>query len=259
MSHPIVSVIIPAYNSADTIENCIDSVLRQTVSIFEIIVINDGSTDNTVEVITKFIEKNNQKNLYLISQPNGGPAKARNKGIIAAKGDWIAFLDADDSWLPQKLEKQAQVIAKFPACSIIGTQLFSDNKRITDVCFEYVTFSDMLFQNRFFTSSVIVKKNVLTQFFFDEIKKYSEDYKLWLQIIHRYKGVVLKDGLVIYAENQPRFKRKSLSNNFWKMEINELRNYIFLYQQKYLNVFLLVPVILFSLMKFFKRYFLSIF
>ena len=98
---PLVSIIIPTYNSASFITEAIDSCLMQTYTKFEIIVINDGSTDNTDEVVLKYIDK-----ITYIKQENAGAARARNLGIAEAKGDYIAFLDADDLWSEDKIQNK---------------------------------------------------------------------------------------------------------------------------------------------------------
>lgn len=102
---PRVSVIIPAYNSAWCIRRAVESVLGQTYRDFELIVVNDGSDDGTEQVLAAFGDR-----LRLISKPNGGLSSARNAGIAAASGEFVAFLDTDDCWLPGKLERQVQLM-----------------------------------------------------------------------------------------------------------------------------------------------------
>lgn len=246
-----ISVIIPAYNSASYIEQCINSALNQTIPIFEIIVINDGSTDATEEISLRIEEKSkNNTIIKIINQANGGPSKARNRGIKESKGDWIAFLDADDRWLPEKIEQQVSILYDNPNCKIIGTPIFSYRKKIF---YKKISFEEMLFKNYFFTSSVLVKKDLLSDISFDEKKKYSEDYKLWLQIIKRNEGIIMYQELVVYAENQNRYKRKSLSNCLWKMEKAELSNFYYLLKEESINIITFIIISLFSLMKFFKR------
>ena len=104
-----ISVVIPAYNAEQHIGRAIDSVLAQTRPADEIIVIDDGSTDATAEVIRSFGDR-----VTLIQQKNAGVSVARNTGIEAATGDWIAFLDADDEWLPEKLKRQAEHLSRNP-------------------------------------------------------------------------------------------------------------------------------------------------
>ncbi len=104
---PTVSVVIPAYNSSDVISEAIESVLSQTYKDFEIIVVDDGGTDNTEEIIRSYDFPVNY-----IKQENGGAAVARNTGMHAARGDYIALLDSDDIWLPSKLEKQIEFLER---------------------------------------------------------------------------------------------------------------------------------------------------
>ena len=106
MRYPTVSVIVTCYNYAQYLEGCLRSILNQTYQDFELLIINDGSTDNTDEVVARFLD--NEKIRY-IKQNNTGQAIATNNGIMAASGELIAFLDADDLWEPTKLEKQVKL------------------------------------------------------------------------------------------------------------------------------------------------------
>ena len=107
---PGISVIIPSYNSAAYLPAAIDSALNQTVAPLEVIVVNDGSTDETPQVLERY-----QGRIVTITQENRGLSGARNRGIAAAGGNLVAFLDADDVWLPEKLEKQIEVPQRTPA------------------------------------------------------------------------------------------------------------------------------------------------
>jgi glycosyltransferase involved in cell wall biosynthesis len=108
-NNPLVSVIIPTYNRASYVTEAIDSVLVQTYADYEIIVVDDGSTDNTQDVLRPYLDR-----IVYIYQPNAGVSAARNTGILAAKGEWIAFLDSDDIWLPQKLETHVSAVHDHP-------------------------------------------------------------------------------------------------------------------------------------------------
>jgi len=112
---PFISVVIPTFNRAQQVQNALRSVLAQTYAEFEVIVVDDGSTDTTREAVERFISEQDGKGKQIryFSQPNQGPSTARNKGIAEARGDWIAFLDSDDVWLPEKLEWQLRAIEKF--------------------------------------------------------------------------------------------------------------------------------------------------
>ena len=114
-STPGISVVIPAYNAARLIGAAIESVLAQTRPVAEIVVVDDGSTDGTAEVATGFGEQ-----VRCLRQDNAGPSAARNTGIEAATGEWIAFLDTDDSWLPSKVEAELEVLTAHPELAWIG-------------------------------------------------------------------------------------------------------------------------------------------
>ena len=105
-----ISVVIPMYNASQSIVKALDSVKYQTYKCtYQILVVNDGSEDCSKETVEKYILENPQMNITLIDQPNGGVSKARNEGLKRATGDYIAFLDSDDEWLPEKIEKQISV------------------------------------------------------------------------------------------------------------------------------------------------------
>jgi len=122
MNETSVSVVIPAYNAANTLGRAIDSVLNQTVPVHEIIVVDDGSSDRTNEVARRYGPAVN-----LIEQANSRTAAARNRGIEAASGAFIAFLDADDFWEPEKTERQLAVFAKHPNVAVVGGRFFSQH------------------------------------------------------------------------------------------------------------------------------------
>jgi glycosyltransferase involved in cell wall biosynthesis len=127
MTKPSISVVIPAYNRAKTINYCLDSVLAQTYSPLEVIVVDDCSTDNTVKVVMGCKEPGIR---CIVLEKNSGAQAARNRGIHAAKGDWIAFQDSDDEWHQEKLEKQVDVLAKmnFDPWTVVHTDaLWVDN------------------------------------------------------------------------------------------------------------------------------------
>jgi glycosyltransferase involved in cell wall biosynthesis len=115
-SPPLVSVVMPAYNVAWCITKAIDSVLAQHHSQIELIIVDDGSTDNTAEVLKSYGDR-----IRVLHQPNSGQSSARNTGIRAARGKYIAFLDADDWWLPEKLQQQVELLEKFPHLGFCST------------------------------------------------------------------------------------------------------------------------------------------
>jgi glycosyltransferase involved in cell wall biosynthesis len=161
---PMISVIIPVYNAAAFICNALDSVRSQTFRDYEIIVVDDGSTDNTVSIV------NNFPNIRLFHQANQGCGAARNRGVDEAQGEYLAFLDADDIWHPQKLEIQMQVVREIGDFSILATGFtkFNDYQRtgrrktfqIEKPPVRRISFNDLLQHWVYLPSSILVSKKV---------------------------------------------------------------------------------------------------
>lgn len=216
--NPLVSVVIPAYNAVETIIACVKSVLEQTYKYIEIIVIDDGSTDATRRVLEEYQRVVCISNLQIISQENSGPSKARNLGIKLAKGEFIAFLDADDLWVPTKIEKQLHVFEMYPSATLVGT--LSYGSMYPDGSIVEVSINKLIYRNYFTTSTIICRRWVFENLRFNESQRYSEDYRLWMEVVSKYGGAwVLKENLVIYANHKKRFGEKGLSANLWEMKI----------------------------------------
>jgi len=115
--NPLVSVVIPVYNSAEYIVETIKSALAQHYKPFEVIVVDDGSTDNTKDLLEPYLHR-----ISYLYKENGGPASARNTGVNNAKGEYIAFLDADDLWMPEKLARQMDVFNQDKSIGLVHTQ-----------------------------------------------------------------------------------------------------------------------------------------
>ena len=195
MSNPLqISVVIPAYNSEGFVARAIESIQRQTYPVLEILVVDDGSKDRTAEVAAAC-----GPTVRVIRQPNGGPAAARNHGVRESKGDWIALLDADDTWLPNKLEKQ--VAALQPDTDLVHTFCIIDpSAAITP---EVINFESLWRKNVIGTSTVLMKKSVFQAAGgFDEDRSIMavEDYNLWLRMVHRgAKVLTLREALCDYT------------------------------------------------------------
>ncbi len=182
---PLVSVVIPTYNRAHYIAEALDSVLNQTYSRYEIIVINDGSKDNTEEILAPY-----KGRIRLINQKNAGLSAARNAGIRASTGDLIAFLDDDDRWQPHKLAVQVPLFAD-PKVNLVHTagRFFDDSNGWDNVqFFGDVDFHDLLAMKIIYVQTVIVRKTVMNEIgFFDETIPAGEDVDMWLRIASKYK------------------------------------------------------------------------
>jgi glycosyltransferase involved in cell wall biosynthesis len=207
-SGPAVSVIIPAYNAAAHIDVALASVFAQTFTDFEVIVINDGSPDS--ELLERAMTPYLSRILYL-KQQNRGPGAARNLGIHKARGVFLAFLDSDDSWLPDYLSEQIAFLRGDPACDMVYSDaLFTGNtpssgRRFMDLCPSNgpVSFLSLLLeQTQVNTSGTVVRRRtVLDAGLFDENFRWAEDHDLWLRIAHRggyigYQRKVLGHHLV---------------------------------------------------------------
>ena len=212
MTADTVSVIIPAYNAATHIRRAVDSALAQTRAPLEILVVDDGSRDRTAEVVAAMPAP-----VRLIRKPNGGPATARNLGAAQARGDWLALLDADDWWFPEKLASQLA----FGADTTIGmVHCLPDhrNERVPD----QLTFAHLWERNLVINSSVLIRRATFdTLGGFNEAKELIsvEDYNLWIRVAaSAWRIVTCPQVLVHYtrgigiSSNSERFMRASLFN-----------------------------------------------
>jgi len=264
-SHVPVSVVIPCYCCSETIERAVSSVINQTQLPVEIWLVDDASPDDgrTLNKLHKLKGKyTGTVQIEIIALPvNGGPSVARNAGWDAATQPYIAFLDADDAWHPQKLEIQYGWMKEHPEIVLTGHQYLwlkedsfpqsgeplpkaeeSQVRRITKLA--------LLFSNRFSTPSVMLKNEL--PFRFEPQKRYSEDYLLWLQItLSGYQGAFL-DLPLAYLYKAP-YGEDGLSSNLWSMEKGELDTYYQVYKEGYINLFACLLFVLFSLIKFCRR------
>ncbi len=199
-----ISVIIPAYNSASYICRAIDSVLAQTFPAHEIIVVDDGSTDTTSDKVASYGDR-----VRLIRQLNAGPGAARNRGIEAATGNWIAFLDADDEYLPDRLKSSVELLESNPDLAwCAGNYIkYLDKNNMPDTTYHksdsvvYDDFFQALLKGDFVcTITVLVKKTVLLDcgLFRTDIR-YGEDTDLWWRLGYSYPAYgYIRQPLAIY-------------------------------------------------------------
>jgi glycosyltransferase involved in cell wall biosynthesis len=204
-----IDVIIPVYNGKKFILQALDSVVHQTLSPSKIIVVDDGSTDKTHELITEFA-KTSGVEIQIIKKENGGLSSARNAGIKASTADFIAFLDADDVWVNNKLEKQLEVFksTEFGNLGLVYCKydLINEGGEKTtgyvlplDKKFRGYVFSKMLAANKILSSGsgVLIKKEVLENAgFFDEELKFGEDWDMWIRIAEKFEVDYVDETLV---------------------------------------------------------------
>ena len=196
----LISVVIPMYNASGTIVRVLDSVKNQTLKCnYEILVVNDGSKDNSQSVVEKYISENDSLNVILINQVNGGVSTARNTGLRASTGDYIAFLDADDYWHENKIEKQ-MIFLKKGFNFICGLR---NNERITfpykiENGYAHISLNKLLIKVVGQTSTAIFDKSVIQNSgLFDESQRYSEDANFWMKISKNNKMIILDEILVL--------------------------------------------------------------
>jgi glycosyltransferase involved in cell wall biosynthesis len=196
---PLINIIIPTYNRELTIKRAIDSVLNQTYTNFKLIVIDDGSSDNTKQILDSYKNK-----IIYYYQENKGVSSARNKGIKLSKGEYIAFLDSDDEWKKNKLEKQIDFFNKNPEYKICQTNeiwirnnLHLNQKKIHQKQQGWI-FEPCLKLCLISPSNVIIHKDIFSHIgLFDETLPACEDYDLWLRITLHYPIGLLEEKLAI--------------------------------------------------------------
>jgi len=248
---PLVSVVIPVYNVARYIEEAIHSVLQQTFTGFEIIVVDDASPDNSIELVNAI----NDSRIKIISQANRGLAGARNTGIRHAKGEFIAFLDSDDYWQPEKLAQHIKLMQHNTHCGVsFSASLFVDensqslNKIQAPLKQADYTASDIFCRNPIGNGSApVIRKDILEKIafntddkpdtqYFDETLKQSEDVECWTRI-------ALTTHTEFHYLNQPltyyRLNHSGLSANVekqfqtWQSVLDKITNYAPDFAQQY--------------------------
>ena len=247
-----VAVIIPAFNSENTIRRALDSVVAQTRLPSAIIVIDDFSNDKTIEKISEFIAESNAVPVTLIrNTSNIGPGCSRNLGWSVAECEFVAFLDSDDAWMPKKIEIQVEVLENHPEidllCSetqLFGTPIVNQQNANLDKL-RSVTFSQMLFKNLIPTRTVVLRRSIPFRF----EKGLSEDYGLWLKCLDNGL-VVRKLPFPLALHFRPEFSSGGLSAKLLIHEFYELKN---LSQHIRTKPVVVICAIAFSLVKFLRR------
>lgn len=225
---PLVTVIIPSYNCEAYISETIECVLAQTYPNIELIVIDDGSTDNTKNVIRSYGEK-----LTLISKENTGVCAARNLGIQKASGEYICLLDHDDYWFPDKISQQLELFKNHPETGVVYSHFacwspdrdgnFSDQSCVDivpisndiDYAFSGWIYHLLLLDCWVLTSTAMIRANVFEKCgLFDEQLPYSEDWDLWLRISRNYQFIKLKCTTTLYRQHPQQGNRKVRSIDY---------------------------------------------
>ena len=202
--HPLVSVIIPTFNRGWIVQEAVESVLAQTYAHTELIVVDDGSTDNTRALLDQY------KDITIVCQQNKGVSAARNRGVGIAAGEYLAFLDSDDFWLPEKLASQMAFFKTHPAAMICQTQeIWIRNGKRINPKERHRKVSGLFFERSLelclvSPSAVVIKKKLLEDVGgFDEALPACEDYDLWLRIGARHPVFLVDRPLVVKRGGHP--------------------------------------------------------
>ncbi len=240
-----ISVIIPSYNSASTIKKAIESIEKQTKyeNILEIIIVDDGSTDETKEIIKKISCQN--KKIKYFYQNNSGVSKARNTALSKCTGNYVAFLDSDDYWYPEKIEKQIKVILNNPNIRFLGTDYSTyKNNHVSFLPFKKyknifnLSLFELCLKNYPVTPSIIIERKLLNEVgFFNEQMKYGEDMNYFQKFCSIYKNYYILPEPLVFIGIQKKEENKGLSSNYIEMQKSNYKNILDLYNYKQISIF----------------------
>lgn len=256
-----VSVIVPCYNCQNTIIRAIESIENQSLRPKEVLLINDCSTDGTINKLHAIQEHFGSNRIKIINhQHNRGPGVARNTGWEAATSQYIAFLDADDSWHPKKIEIQYAWMLQNPTIAMTAhlstkyehTSRALSNESIEKAVSEAYKISPqkLLLRNIIPTRSAMLKRTLKNRFAHE--KRYSEDYLLWLQIAFSDEQIYFINLPLSYTY-KANYGQSGLSSQLWNMESGELNTFRVLRDQKKISSSMYLYAISLSLLKFLKR------
>jgi len=221
---PEISVVIPAYNAARYVVEAVESALNQTLPPLEVIVVDDGSTDETEAVLHPYGGR-----IRYVRQSNGGPSAARNCGLRESRGELMAFLDADDVWFLNKLEKQWKCLQAHPRAGLVHSNYLFWDAETGDMTPAHLEgdersgrrYAEVFAWNRLVPSAAMIKRECLDRVgLFDESFRTAEDFDFFLRIARHYEFAYLPECLVRYRKHA-----SNATNNKAMMLTNELRVY----------------------------------
>lgn len=236
----MVSVIIPVYNAETTLKKALQSVLDQDFSgEVEILLTDDGSTDSSKKITKKFFAQNDAA-WRIITQKNHGVSRARNEAMKRAQGKYLAFLDADDEWLPKKLSTQIGLMQTlsldFLAAKRTNQQILYPYKTAANNMAE-ITFGKLLIRNEIHPSTVIISREVCEKTgFFDENQRYAEDVNYWMRISKHCRMFILDEPLVLAGGGKRTFGVSGLSANLKMMDKGFRKNLRDMYRDKRISM-----------------------
>lgn len=256
-----VSVIIPCYRCADTIDRALASVAGQSKLPAEVILVDDYSGDDTLAALYRLQASYPQGWIHVIPlSENSGPGTARNVGWEAATQPYIAFLDSDDSWHPQKIEVQYDWMRSHLDVALTGHSCQQVNEEksfikknyfpIVDIEFYAISKKQLLLTNRFPTRSVMLRRDILQRF--AEGKRYCEDYQLWAEICCAGLKCFRSDLPLAYFYKAA-YGEAGLSASLWRMEKGELGAYLKIFKNGYIGHINFILLSAWSLARFMRR------
>ena len=206
MKTGLVSVIVPVFNRDNFVRDALDSILGQSYAQVEIVAVNDGSTDNSLAILREY-EDRYRGQVIVIDQENQGQVKSRNNAILKANGEYIAFLDSDDLWLPDKLEKQIPLFVGDVGLVYSAVYIINERNKVvtTELCEENVRgdiYLHLLVKNRMTGGSVVVCREAIDKVgLFDESFPAAENWDLWIRICKYYTTDYINEPLVKYRRH----------------------------------------------------------
>lgn len=227
---PFVSVLMPVYNNEETVAEAIRSIQDQTFEDFEFIIIDDGSTDNTVEVIKAFLTDSRIR--FYSYDKNRGLPKMLNQGIFMCQGKYIARMDGDDFSFADRLQVQVEFLERNSDCLVVGSAYILeidgvDRGARKQVCSHTGLITKLMFGNNICHPSVMIRKDMLIASgeFYDERLLYVQDYELWTRLITRYRIENMPTPLIIYRGASPRgmVKNDISRENFQKVRVDYIQ------------------------------------
>lgn len=251
-----ITVVIPAYNAEKTIVRAIESICSQIITPHRVIVVDDNSTDATVDLVRSLKHKHQGLLIdCLLNEENLGPGESRNRGWDIVETYWTAFLDSDDAWHPRKLEIQIGILNLYPNIEVLcaGTKRCDESnwnqyQVVSSPALRNLKFRQLLFKNHIPTRSVILKTSISHRF----PRGLSEDFKLWLTLS--------KGGSTIVKINQPlaihfkeEYSKGGISSKIFRHQVFEMKAIFSFFQN---NPILISIAGIFSVLKFFRRVFI---
>ena len=198
-----VSVIVPSFNAEAFLSDAVKSVLNQTWRELELIIVNDGSTDETMALAEQFGD--GDRRVKIVDKPNGGPSSARNAGIAAASGDAVCFLDADDILLQDKVRRQVAFLERFPGCDLVYSDYYIGDKELTPIWLECVRPPTvrmdeyLLYRNRFAPMCPLLRSRLVSATGgFNEALRAGEDWDYWIRASQRGQFCYLPGPVGVY-------------------------------------------------------------